>query len=418
MPLQFFDRTVVIMNRVRCNVKLKLPGSLVLLIILSGSCKFAGKEDVEASTFKSSPQKLTLIIRDTLSLALDSTTSFQSFNFQFRVFGGLPYFYMVNITDHSLLVFRIDKGDLVKKILFSSTGPHANPLQENFYFHNWDSIFFIANEPNRILLFDSAGVKRGSWAVKFRPEHADFYITTMEYNFIPSFSSLRKTITFWMIPPVSPRHPDFFLKATAVEYNLEDNRYKTFGKFPENYLREKGGFMVLLSMNHYETGEYHVIYFAASHLVFLYRKYDKKLLKNIEVRSSFLKESIMPLESDSNTDIPLWSREAYYLTTGFYENMFSNENFTYHYRIVKHPVELRYPNGSMRSRDDFPFSIMVLDDNFNLIEEREFPGGVFNYRMSFAWGNKMYMSLNNPLNPTLNENELKFAVFELVPGDN
>jgi hypothetical protein len=30
----------------------------------------------------------------------------------------------------------------------------------------------------------------------------------------------------------------------------------------------------------------------------------------------------------------------------------------------------------------------------------------------------MYMSLNNPLNPVLNENELKFAVFELVPGEN
>ncbi len=97
--------------------------------------------------------------------------------------------------------------------------------------------------------------------------------------------------------------------------------------------------------------------------------------------------------------------------------MFTNESASYHYRIVKHQSELLYPDEQIRDRNDFPFSIMILDSDFRVIDEVEFPGKIFDYRQSFAYQNRLYINLNNPLNKTVNEDRLMFAVYELKEHD-
>lgn len=100
-------------------------------------------------------------------------------------------------------------------------------------------------------------------------------------------------------------------------------------------------------------------------------------------------------------------------STVLHYKMFANEDNTFFYRIVKHPMELFYPDGKSRSKDDFQFSVMILDKTYNLIKEVVFEGQMFDYRQSFAYKNKLYLNINNPLNDNVDEDHLQFAVYAL-----
>ena len=56
---------------------------------------------------------------------------------------------------------------------------------------------------------------------------------------------------------------------------------------------------------------------------------------------------------------------------------------------------------------------MILDKTYNLIKEVVFEGQMFDYRQSFAYKNKLYLNINNPLNDNVDEDHLQFAVYAL-----
>ncbi len=109
----------------------------------------------------------------------------------------------------------------------------------------------------------------------------------MEYYFRFYFDQHKKAVGFWIVPPVSPSEKSFYEKARAVEYYLNDGTYITYGKYPDNYLNTDGNYMVLLSMNQYETDLYNVVYFGASANVYLYHKHDKSLSRTLNVKVNF-----------------------------------------------------------------------------------------------------------------------------------
>jgi hypothetical protein len=119
------------------------------------------------------------------------------------------------------------------------------------------------------------------------------------------------------------------------------------------------------------------------------------------------------MKQGNTNDADIQEEHNYNLQTPFYVKMFSNESGNLHYRIAKLAVPLRYPDGRFRLFHDKPFVIMVLDEELALIDEVEFPGGKFDFFQSFSWGNKLYISLNNPLNPYASDDAMQFAVFEV-----
>ncbi len=74
---------------------------------------------------------------------------------------------------------------------------------------------------------------------------------------------------------------------------------------------------------------------------------------------------------------------------------------------------MKYPDGRMRNFNDRPFSVMVLDEDFRLIDEISFPGSYYDLFHSFAVGNRLYISMNNPLNPAASDDHLQFAIYEI-----
>lgn len=60
------------------------------------------------------------------------------------------------------------------------------------------------------------------------------------------------------------------------------------------------------------------------------------------------------------------------------------------------------------------FSIMILDEDFNVIGEHLFPPYTYNPRLSFVSKGKLYISLNNIMNPDYSDDVIRFQMVELV----
>jgi len=358
------------------------------------------------------PSKRSITLIDTLSFNLDSLTSPKSWIFQFKVINDTPYYLLVNKAAFALQAYQFGKKYLFKRIVYEKQGPDKNVLNENFYFHTWDSIFFFSTHPNKVSLFDSTGKKKHVWNISLKPEHEGYILTTMEYYFRPYFNENR--VGFWITPPVSPHKVEFYEKAKAVEYNLRTGNYVTYGDYPQNYLLNDISYMALCPINGYLTDQYNLLYYEASANIYLYDRLSKNLVKIINAKSKYLPSKIPGLATKNGENYPTVNeREKYYISTGFYEYMFTNENYTYHFRIVKHQTDMKSVDGSWGRRDDYPFSIMIFDADFQLIDEIQFPPGKYDYRQSFAYGDKMYISLNNPLNDEIDEDHLRFEVYLL-----
>ena len=85
----------------------------------------------------------------------------------------------------------------------------------------------------------------------------------------------------------------------------------------------------------------------------------------------------------------------------------------YDYRFVEHTHELlpdESPYGYAKSRE---FSIIVFNNQFEIIGETKFPGNKYFYNMSFIGKDGLYISENNGKNPEFDENKLVFACFGL-----
>ena len=85
------------------------------------------------------------------------------------------------------------------------------------------------------------------------------------------------------------------------------------------------------------------------------------------------------------------------------------------YRFVRHPYEFPADRNAQFDEDRGRiFSIVILNDKYEIIGETTFPGHTYNYTLCFVGKKGLYISLNNQDNPIFSEDELFFQCFELV----
>ena len=99
-----------------------------------------------------------------------------------------------------------------------------------------------------------------------------------------------------------------------------------------------------------------------------------------------------------------------------YDNiLYDNENRVY-YRIVYVPQEMEENVDmiSMIRGGRKLFSIMIYDENFNVIGENLFPEYTYNPRLSFVYKGSLYISTNHVMSPDYSDDILSFQKMNLV----
>ena len=389
---------------------------IVLLLVLSACSASENQSDINSPVpVEIAEEAKTLVPVDTLSFELDSLTSAKSWIFQFKLLNNKPYFIIANQAINSLQAYNLLSEKLEKRIFFPKEGPNKISIYENFYVHNWDSLFFLEANTNNVLLYDSTAQTINKWSLQFKEEHQGYTATTQEYYFRPSYEEKTSSFGFWVYPSKSAFSSEFYTYAKAFDYNLSEGTYKVYGQYPPNYFNEKGTYIVHRPTNGYTTENHTILHYTASSLIYLYDKNSKELLKVIDAKSKYLPDGVPPLMTqEPENKALLEERIEYYLTTGNYEYMFSNEDYSYHYRIVKHPGAFKDDSGKQKTNDEFTFSIMIFDKDFRLLNELAFSPSIYDYRQSFAYQDKLYLCMNNPKNTSIGEDDLMFQVLQLI----
>ena len=115
-----------------------------------------------------------------------------------------------------------------------------------------------------------------------------------------------------------------------------------------------------------------------------------------------------------NLDLNQFNKK--FLESPSYGNiLYDNENKVY-YRIVYVPQDIENDMNmiSLIHCGRKQFSIMIYDENFNVIGEDLFPEYTYNPRLCFVYKGSLYISTNHVMNPDYSDDILSFQKIELV----
>ena len=95
--------------------------------------------------------------------------------------------------------------------------------------------------------------------------------------------------------------------------------------------------------------------------------------------------------------------------------LYDNENKVY-YRIVYVPQDIEKDMDliSLLRSGRKQFSIMIYDENFNVIGEELFPEYTYNPQLSFVYKGSLYISTSHVMNPDYSDDILSFQKMDLV----
>ena len=122
----------------------------------------------------------------------------------------------------------------------------------------------------------------------------------------------------------------------------------------------------------------------------------------------------IPIEREGPNGVP--NALIMYMEKPKYFHMMYDRYRNVYYRFAEMPCKLAkdetpYDNFAPKARE---FSVIILNDKFDIIGETKFPGNKYFYRMSFVGKDGLYISENNFANPEFDENKLVFSCFKLV----
>ncbi len=131
-----------------------------------------------------------------------------------------------------------------------------------------------------------------------------------------------------------------------------------------------------------------------------------------EVKSRYIGE-MKPFSAQSTNDAALQKELCEYPA---YSNIMYDSYNKVYYRMVYVPQEIdrKVDILSLYRTGRKQFSIMILDEDFNVIGEHLFPPYTYNPRLSFVSKGKLYISLNNIMNPDYSDDVIRFQMVELI----
>jgi hypothetical protein len=383
-----------------------------LMLITSISCNqntHQHAERVIEPIVKTSKQ-YKLSFTDTISIKLDSLTSPHYYYGQTAHNKDEIYYIVYNETKSKLQFYSIITQSFVNEISFSKNGPDGIYRPDKFYYHNKDSIFFLYEDNHKaIRLFNDEGKLISSWKLNLPDEYKDFWIST-EYFYDVKFDAKRDELGFW----ISQGHSDkiaFQKTMKQCRFNIKTNTYRFFGELPGEFYQHN--LYPHNTINSIYLGDELLVYYNLIPEIHLYDLDELQLKSRYKITSEFDNLSLYTLIKKEGEDIDMLDEYKYNLTKGLVARIVSSHNGAFHYIIIKHEVDDRYSDGTKRNFYDKPFSIIVLNNEYELITEVPFEGGVLDFYQIFAIENSLFLSLNNVTGNKMSEDYFKFLKIEV-----
>ncbi|WKV13122.1 DUF4221 family protein [Marivirga harenae] len=365
-----------------------------------------------------SKQKCNLILSDTLKFELGSQISPLMMNGRLYSENDQHYlsFFSNGTQAFNLFPINTDQAKSIS-IPIEKEGPEGISHVDDFFIQSLDSIFILSGRMNQkmIYLINQSGELRSKWDLnKHLPDKYKEYWFGHESeigHYRMHFTTEKNELYFYLYKGLMIEM-ETQATFTQIAFNLENNKTRKFGKLPTEF-KEKS-FYPMFGMGGIFTSNKIINFYPSLNDLVLYDSDSLKLIKALHLKSKYSNNLVVGAE-EIGYDPPLEQERDFLTESDFYTHMLANSTGDYVYRFIKLGQSAKTLDGENRDPLDLNFSVQILDEDLNLILEKDFSDSEAMFFLeSFAIDNKLYISYNNPLNPNFSENHRQYYVYEIV----
>ncbi|MEP0712309.1 MAG: DUF4221 family protein [Algoriphagus sp.] len=339
-----------------------------------------------------------------LSFPIDDSTS--------NVSMGLVYYdgqlINVNWTTNSLQFYNLKTQTKDKEIFFEEEGPNGVGGIFGIYPHNLDSIFLFNQVASVITLTDTSGNIKNRIQYEAPRRYSNAFVHNA-YALSPPLLIKGKLLVKTHITGNyrAMTEEDLSKSDMAYSINLNSGSVKMEDlEYPEKYLSEG---LKLFEPSIVFHPEYTVYSIFGDHRIF--KKSKSGELETFEGKSQYLDEYLPKFPIDGAR----LETQRYLLGSSRYESLVYDDYRKVYYRIAYPTLQITQEEELIKLRQSSgPFVIQVFDESLNLITERYFEDEIYLPNNLFVAEKGLYISINNPFNPTAEEDSFRFRLLELV----
>lgn len=346
-----------------------------------------------------------LVEKGTLELPLDTRTSYRTNSLTYWIdsLDGQKTEYLVQLERNipAIHFYNLEKRQLSHSIKLTEEGPEGVGRPNSLAILSSDSIFIVSGYDRKFSIIDRNGkiirscnlFKSGqiAGATSGQPQSG----TANPLNFY------KGTFYFNVAPDRNTWKPEYYDAPTMMEFNFSDCSYSYFNNYPDAM---RGAVWGSRGMSYSTTRNHRdqlISSYSSDHKIHVLDLKDRTKSEFL-AKSKFFDE-LEPLENPGmDTD------KEYVFTTPSYGAIMFDVYRNIYYRIARHGL------SELTEKSEFfdqNFSIIILDEDFEILGETFFPGKTYNGNQFFITKDGLYLSTNNDKNPELQEDVLSFKLF-------
>lgn len=339
-----------------------------------------------------------------IKLPLDNNTPVQSDGVQYY-HGEQPLLFNLNWAKNSIQIYDINSKSKIKELEFATEGPDGVGYVFGIHVHNLDSIFLFNQGIGQMSLADTSGRVYSKIKYKLPEKYTPAFVHNAYFLSSPILIGNKlivKTHFHGQITAVTNDEISEKELMYAIDLTKGTTQFMGF-KYPKDYLI--GGSKYFEPSIAFANGKFVVSYFG-DHNVYYADNMDS-LMKSKPGKSPNLGGELAILSNDAD---PMALRKYAY-GSPHYETILHDPFRKVYLRFAFHQYELD-PDVQMQDLRNYsgPFSIQVFDEELNIISEKTFEKNTYHPFDFFVAEEGLYLSINHPLNPEINEDILAFEL--------
>ncbi|WP_027001419.1 DUF4221 family protein [Hugenholtzia roseola] len=384
---------------------------LLLLIAVISSCTTSNQDD---NNSVAQEQKLELVATDIVKhYPLDELSMYQTNYYQTKNINDTIYLFWANKEIPYISVYNLNSEKKITDIKFDSDGNNGIGGWGGFYLHNWDSIFVFGAKSFQVTLANQKGEVLGRCRLYDTGKESPFMLPLPRSNAHQSFL-IGDTLYFRANDNSTYRvdEPSFFNANFLYAIDIRTMKGLGFIKIGDSEIDGNENIW-----GAYFTHLQYTLSFDSSQLLISY-----PIENNIHIRHFNKKENIKKIMCNSfyfENIKSKWSESKYfnhhekhYLENPSFRYLLADKYNRVYYRFAYQAIEETNAEGKKQNWDDKPCSIIILDEEYNIVGETLLPKKIYS-RNHFITQEGLWLSEGHYRNPDLDEDNLSFRLFKL-----
>lgn len=378
--------------------------SIILAFLLLISCNSDNKETIRAEYSKKHIKKRI----NTIKIKIDSL-QISSYNiFHNNIIDNIEHFVGYNSQNHSLDFFNLKNKKFSFSLKLEKQGVNkiSNEVR-SIWVQNYDSIFIL--QPYKISLIDTSGIISENITINNNNDNVDYsnYQLYADNNFGLFFKSNKLFLEKYSIN--STEKLEFYTLNNEAFFNLDSKTLTDLEiEYPQIYKNKNYYYGYLIFPARAVNNELHVYSYPADPNIYTYNTSTSKYRKFGGKSKYQLNEIIkIPRKNKNSEELFRHMQE-----TAYYGKLLYDKHRNLYYRFFKWALEAENNDGTFNSYGDKKASIIIFDNELNIIDEIKLPEHTYSESGSFVGKEGLYLSTAHYKNTNTSENILGFDVYK------